>query len=110
MIMAINSSQVSKMDVGKQEIPNQIIAALERLGPTTIRMLAKETRHGYKTIITHLELLRKAGRVIATIPEDVPASHILPGRVVWVLIPPDKTGNEKLGDGNIPFDGEWEPL
>ncbi len=109
-IKTINSSPVSKMDVGKQEIPNQIIAALERLGPTTIKRLAKETRHGYKTIITHLEQLRKAGRVIATIPEDLPANRISPGRAVWILIPPDKTGNEQRGDGSISFDGEWEPL
>ncbi len=109
-IMTTNSSEVSKADVGKQEIPNQIIAALERLGPTTIRRLAKENRHGYKTIIKPLEQLRKAGRVITTIPEDVPANRISPGRVVWLLIPPDKTGNEQRGDGSIPFDGEWEPL
>ncbi len=92
------------------DIRDQIIAVLERAGPSTIQQLAKETHHGSKIIIKILDLLRVEGRVIATIPEEVPVARISPGRAVWVLIPPDNKGRKKRGNKNLEFDGEWEPL
>ncbi len=92
------------------DIRDQIIAVLERAGPSTIQRLAKETHHGNKIIIKILDQLREAGRVIATIPEDVPVARISPGRVVWVPIPPDNKGSKKRENENLEFDGDWEPL
>ncbi len=105
-----NPPWVSKEDVNRLEIPDQIVAALERLGPAALGRLAKETQHGHETIARHLDRLRAEGRVMPFIPDNVPAGRISPGRVVWVLIPPDNVKSENRKEKSITFDGEWEPL
>ncbi len=96
--------------MSRLEVPDQIVAALERLGPASIGHFAKETRHGPETIAKHLDRLRAEGRVFPIIPDDVPARRISPGRVVWVLVPPDNARSEYCKEGKNTFDGEWEPL